>query len=454
LAEWDDTLKQFFEKLKGFSRKPCMIWDDKTFTVTELVEQTLAFQAQVAAMVPPGSVVGAWVSYSFPCVALFLALSLHRNIIIPLSREAVQKHDDYIAIGRIQYIVRLADDNQLMVSKRSVHGVDGGFYGRLQSERHSGLVLFSSGSSGPPKGVVHDLDRLSGAYEKPGKSFRTLIFLQMDHIGGINTLFYNLRNRGVIIVPGSRMPQAVCRCIEKHQVELLPTSPTFLNLMVLSGMTSQFDLSSLKLITYGTEPMPEATLQRMRELLPHCRFKQTYGLSETGILNTRSRDDGSLWIKMGGNGFDIKVVDNKLWIKSRYAMLGYLNADSPFEQDRYINTGDVVEQDGEWLRILGRESELINVGGNKVFPAEVEAVLQKMPQVVDAMVYGMPNPLTGQVVAAVVKIGEHMTVSEFKTCLRQFCRDLLEPYKIPVKVVLTQENLHSERFKKKRNIPV
>ncbi len=427
-----------------------MVWDDKTFTCGELVEQTLAFQAQTAAMAPPGSIVGVLVSYSFPCVALFLALALNRNIIIPLSREAVQKHDDYTAIGKVQYIVSLDDQGRVRVSVRSSEDFNCVLYDRLRSLKHNGLVLFSSGSSGPPKGVVHDLDRFAEAYSAPGKSLRTLIFLQMDHIGGINTLLYNLRNGGTLVMPGSRLPEAICRCIQENRVELLPTSPTFLNLMVLSGMTSRYDLSSLKLITYGTEPMPAGTLKRIQSLLPHVRFKQTYGLSETGILQTKSRDDGSLWVKVGGKGFDVKIKNNRLWIKSRYAMLGYLNADSPFEADGYINTRDMVEQDGEWLKILGRESELINVGGSKVFPAEVESVLLTMPGVEDVMVHGLANSLTGQVVAAKIKTGEAITLSEFKLRMRQFCKDRLESYKIPVKVEISKEILYSERFKKKR----
>ena len=450
MVEWGDPLKYFFEQLSTFSDQPCMVCDDQSFTYAELVEQTLAFQNQVADMVPAGSVVGAQVEYSFPCVALFLALALNRNIIIPLSKDAAQKHEDYITIGRVQYLVSLDDKNGLKVLETSSIILDNEFYDHLRSDKHSGLVLFSSGSSGPPKGIVHDLDRLVGAYKTSGKAYRTLIFLQMDHIGGINTLLYNLRNGGTLVAPGSRLPEAVCQCIQANQVELLPTSPTFLNLMILSEMTSRYDLSSLKLITYGTEPMPEGTLRRVRGLLPHVRFKQTYGLSETGILQTRSKEDSSLWIKIGGDGFKTRIKDNKLWIKSDYSMLGYLNAGNPFENDGYINTGDVVEQDGDWLKILGRESELINVGGNKVFPAEVEEVLQAMPEVEDVLVYGMANPLTGQMVAAIVKTRTEMPLSGFKSRMREFCRSRLEPYKIPVKVGISEENLYSERFKKKR----
>ena len=429
-----------------------MVFENRMFNYEELVKQTLLYESRIKGKIPCGCVVGALVDYSFSCVALFLALALNRNIIIPLSKDAIQKHKDYIDIGKARYLISIDGEGKLDWSEVSALPNDNELYRELLSKNHAGLVLFSSGSSGPPKGIVHDLETLSSAYKISGKAYRTLIFLQMDHIGGVNTLLYNLRNQGVIIIPNSRMPEDVCKCIEKNRVELLPTSPTFLNLMILSEMTSRYDLSSLKLITYGTEPMPEGTLKRIREILPDVRFKQTYGLSETGILNTKSREDGSLWVKVGGDGFDIKIRDNKLWIKSKYSMIGYLNADSPFEADGYINTGDVVEIDGDWVKILGRESELINVGGNKVFPAEVESVLQKMPEIEDVVVYGLPNPLTGQMVATIVKTKAETELSDFKVRMRAFCKTRLEPYKIPVKVAMSDENLYSERFKKKRNI--
>ncbi len=85
-------------------------------------------------------------------------------------------------------------------------------------------------------------------------------------------------------------------------------------------------------------------------------------------------------------------------------MLGYLNAPSPFDEDGWYNTHDVVEVDGPYIRILGRTTELINVGGQKVYPSEVESALLEMDNVREATVWGEPNPVTGQVVAARVTL--------------------------------------------------
>src|SRR5437667_44076 len=240
--------------------------------------------------------------------------------------------------------------------------------------------------------------------------------------------------------------------IEKHRVQLLPTSPTFINLLLASEAYQHHDLSSLELVTYGTEVMPESTLERFHRLFPRVRLQQTYGLSEVGILRAQSKSADSLWVKVGGDGFETRIVDGMLQIRARSAMLGYLNAPSPFTPDGWLPTGDAVDVDGEYFRIRGRQSELINVGGEKVYPAEVESVLQIMEGVKDVTVSGEANPLTGQMVTARVKLATGESLPEFRKRMRLFCRDKLPLFKIPQKVVLVDEAMHGERFKKMRRV--
>src|SRR6185295_12684476 len=133
-------------------------------------------------------------------------------------------------------------------------------------------------------------------------------------------------------------------------VELLPTSPTFINMILISKAYEEYDISSLKLVTYGTESMPETTLRKFNELFPDIELKQTYGLSEIGILRSKSRDNNSLWVKIGGEDFKTKVVDGILHIQAKSAMLGYLNAPSPFDSEGWFNTQDRVEVDGDWIK--------------------------------------------------------------------------------------------------------
>jgi len=269
-------------------------------------------------------------------------------------------------------------------------------------------------------------------------------------VAGLDTLFYSLSSGGVLITPSDRRPETVCRAIELHKAELLPASAAFLNLLLISQAYREFDLSSLRIVAYGSDVMPESTLGRLREAIPNAKFVQKYGTTELGSPRTRSKENGSLWMRIDSEGVETKIVDGVLWVRTRCPMLGYLNAPSPFTEDGWFNTGDAVEVAGEHIRMLGRKSEIINVGGDKVYPAEVESVLQSMEGVEEVTVSAEPNAITGQMVAARVKLGTKESLSEFRKRMRAFCQDKLESYKIPQKVILVEGALHGERFKKTR----
>src|SRR5438067_11000196 len=196
--------------------------------------------------------------------------------------------------------------------------------------------------------------------------------------------------------------------------------------------------------------MPESTLHRFQQVLPHIELQQTYGLSEVGILRSKSRSSDSLWVKLGGEGFQTRVVDDILQIKAESAMLGYLNAPSPFTNDGWFNTGDKVEVDGDYFRILGRQSEIVNVGGQKVYPAQVESVVQEMPEVAEVLVFGEKNAIMGQILCAAIRLRQPRDPRQFHRELRQFCRQRLEEFEIPVRVRLVENAMHGERFKKSR----
>jgi len=247
-----------------------------------------------------------------------------------------------------------------------------------------------------------------------------------------------------------RRPHSVCQLIEKEKVEILPTTPSFLTMLIMSRAWEQYKLSSLKMITYGTEPMPEPTLKRLFEVFPHIKFKQTYGLTELGIFPTRSRSDQSSYIEIQKNGVKTKVVDNILFVKCDMMMLGYLNAPSPFDDEGWYNTGDRVLIDGTFIKILGRESEVINVAGEKVFPIETESVLLGMSNVKDVSVEGKANPLVGQIVAAVFQLHEEESVSGLQNRVIDHCRGKLENYKVPRHIVITDKSLTLSGLKKSR----
>jgi acyl-CoA synthetase (AMP-forming)/AMP-acid ligase II len=266
----------------------------------------------------------------------------------------------------------------------------------------------------------------------------------------LDTLFYCLSNGSCLITPETRTPEGVCLAIESHRAEVLPASPSFLNLVLLSEAYRKYDLSSLKYITYGAETMPSETLRRCSEVFPGVVLLQKYGTTEIGTMRSKSEHPGSLWVKIGGEGYQWRVVDGILHIKAESAMLGYLNAPSPFTADGWFNTGDCVEVDGDNLKILGRKSDIINVAGQKVYPAEVEDLISQMGNVADVTVYGEKNALLGNIVCARVNLIRHETLENFVVRLKQHCRGRIEKYKVPLNVVISQDPQTNARSKKPR----
>jgi long-chain acyl-CoA synthetase len=424
---------------------PALLGPDGTWSFADIVKRSREWSERLAP-IEPGAVVTFDGDYGPETIALLLALAGNRHVAVPLSRDVAAHHDTFRALSEAAYHVSGWNG----VTETGV-STSHEYYLRLRQQNKPGLVLFTSGSTGVNKAAVHDLAALLDKFRTPRPAYRTLAFLQVDHIGGLNTLFHTLANGGAVVAAASRTPLDVCAAIECHRAELLPTSPTFLNLLLLSEEHLRRDLSSLRLITYGTEPMPASTLARVRAAFPSVRLLQTYGLSELGILRSQSRDSDSLWVRVGGEGFDTKIADGRLWIRAHSAMLGYLNAPSPFDADGYFDTGDLVECDGEWVRFVGRVNEVINVGGNKVFPAEVESVLMEMENVADATVYGEASPITGKIVSAKVRLSSPEPLDAFKLRMRQFCESRLAPFQIPVRVRFSDVPLHNERFKRRRS---
>jgi acyl-coenzyme A synthetase/AMP-(fatty) acid ligase len=438
---------------KSGPARDAIIWREHVYDYGTLLKLFADWKQRLPELgVTAGSVVVLDADFSPNAVALFFALVDQRCILVPLSTASRNTRSEFIQIAGAEVVISI-DARDEVTAEPANPTPDQPLYNTLRERQHPGLVLFSSGSTGKSKAAVHDLVPLLEKFKVRRKTLRAISFLLYDHIGGVNTMLYTFANGGCLVTVERRDPDSVLAAVEKHRVDLLPTSPTFLNLMLMSEAYKRYDLSSLRLISYGTEPMPEHTLKRLHELLPDVALLQTYGLSELGILQSKSREPDSLWVKVGGEGYQTRVVDGVLQIKARSSMLGYLNAPSPFTEDGWFNTNDVVEVDGDYVRILGRKSDIINVGGEKVYPVEVENVIQELEAVTEATVYGEKNAITGNIVCADVTTASPLDAAQQKdlvALVKQHCREKLQKYKVPLRVNVVTEHQHTERFKKSR----
>ena len=441
-------LKVFKESLD----RDAIIWKNKIYTYGWLEDNTSKYQELIDShQIKKGTVVALEGDFSPNSIALLLALIEKACIIVPLTNKSRKNEKNLFDIAQVEVVFRI-DENDDITSDTISQKLNNDYYNEIREMKQPGLVLFTSGTSGEPKAAVHNFLVLLEKFKTRRHALRTLNFLLFDHWGGLNTMFYILSNGGVVIATKDRNPENVCKLIEKHQIELLPASPTFLNLMLLSGVYENYNLNSLKIISYGTEPMPESTLKKLKTIFPDVKLLQTYGLIELGVMHSKSEKDDSLWVKVGGDGYKTRVVDGLLEIKAKSAMLGYLNAPSPFTKDGWFKTGDEVLQKGDYIKILGRRSEIINVGGEKVYPQEVENVILEMENITEVTVYGEKNPIIGNIVCAKVVLSANLNRKDFVNELKQFCAMRMKKFMVPVKVKFSEKNLYNDRYKKVRSM--
>ncbi|MGJ0316372.1 fatty acid--CoA ligase family protein [Aliarcobacter cryaerophilus] len=436
------------DKFKSFNSKNAIVFEDRIYTYEEFIKQIKDYKNILDKHNISSKVVVILGDYSFYNLALFFALNENKNIIVPITSNIKKVQDDFIKESFCQTIIKTDEKNLLIQNLKTTFSHN--MIDNLREKNSSGLILFSSGSTGKPKAMVHNLDILIDSFkDKKEKSMNMLVFLMFDHIGGLNTVFNALCMGACLIIPKIKDAKTICELIEKYKIMVLPSSPTFLNLILISEEYKNYDLSSLRMITYGTETMPQLLLLKLKEVFPKVKFLQTFGTSETGISTTSSKSSNSLFMKLEDINGEYKIVENELWLRSKTQVLGYLNASmDSFTSDGWFKTGDLVEVDGEHIKIIGRAKEIINVGGQKVLPSELESIILSMEEISDCIVYGEQNVITGQTVVCDVVLNKN--IENIKKRVRVFCKDRLEAYKIPTKVNVVDKTNFSDRFKKIR----
>ena len=301
-------------------------------------------------------------------------------------------------------------------------------------------VLLTSGTTGQPKMVAHTLASLAGAIGA-GESHTEVIwgtFYDIRRYGGLQIYLRAVLTRSSLLLTGPQEPVAnfLLRAGEAGVTHISGTPSHWRRTL----MSPEADRISPRYIRLSGEIADQGILNSLRAFYPRSEIRHAFATTEAGVaFDVRDALSGFPARIMTGNpGVDLKVVDATLRVRSSRTAKRYLGENPPVLKDPegFIDTGDVLElRDGRY-HFQGRRDGVINVGGSKVHPEEVEAVLNRHPQVRLSLVKTKKNPITGALVVADVLLKDPSTPEgeqslQLQQTITQFCRESLAPHKVP-----------------------
>lgn len=325
-------------------------------------------------------------------------------------------------------------------------------------------IMYTSGTTGRPKGAIlthlgfvhsciHWIERLGLT-----RGVSTALVIPASHVSGLGgVVMPMLALGGRIIMVRAFKAAAFIELLARERVEHALLVPAMYNLCLRSDAFPAADLGAWRWAVYGGAPMPEPTIRRFAEVLPHLSMCNAYGATETtspvtimapGVGVERSDSIGTV-VDCG----DVRIMDEKgrevpagepgeLFIAGPMVSPGYWRNEEATRQafvSGYWRSGDIGSIDGEgYVQIFDRKKDMINRGGYKVYPAEVESALSDHPDIVEAAVVGAPDEVLGEIVVSFVRAGERAVTAE---AVRSFCAGRMADYKVPDIVAVLSEPL-------------
>jgi acyl-CoA synthetase (AMP-forming)/AMP-acid ligase II len=293
----------------------------------------------------------------------------------------------------------------------------------------SQIIVATSGTSGPPKLVDHSWDSLLAAARmaEHWHGLGWMLVYDATRWAGIQVWQQAMLTGGWLVVPASRDPDVVARALADEHVSMLPATPTLLRRLVTSADPAVLAQASLDRITLGGEAADAPLLAQTREVFPNAKITQVYATTELGEVYRVG--DGRVGFPANWLGKPLPG-GARLSLRSDGELLVRLSRDTA-----EIATGDLVERRGDRYVLTGRRSDVIVVGGAKVYPKRVEEVIRAVPGIVDARVYGLPSAITGELVAGEIVLADPLPEGASPESIRAAalaaCRASLEPHSVP-----------------------
>lgn len=295
----------------------------------------------------------------------------------------------------------------------------------------STITLFTSGTTGQPKKIKHPLHNLLRNI-KINENQRNLIWgfaYNPTHMAGLQVFLQAIVNGNSLINIFNNSRVEVFEKIKKYNISNISGTPTFYRLLLPIEET----FPQVKRITLGGEKSNEKLLENVQKLFPESKINNVYASTEAGAIFSAHGE--FFKIKSQLQDF-IRVEENELYLHQ--SLLG--KSEELDEVKDFYATGDLIEwidEENKIFKFVSRKNELINVGGYKVNPNEVEEVLLQNPKIKDAKVFGKPNAVLGNILLAEILLFENQDLEEAE--IRNYLEEKLQNYKIPRKISFVEE---------------
>jgi len=299
------------------------------------------------------------------------------------------------------------------------------------------VTILTSGTTGEPKKVVHTWETLSRPIRVQPQFLHSkwLLTYPLHLYAGLQVFLQCFWNAGTLyLLPPERDPGEISKQIADEKIEYISATPSFLRRLLAFGSRDDLRRASLRNITLGGEAVSDDILQHMQGAFPQARISHIYASSELGrcftVTDSRAGFPAAYLDHAPEPGVELRILDSELQLRSPNRMRGYDKAASATD-DGWFPTGDLVELVGDRVLFRGRTSEIINIGGNKVHPFEVETVLREIPGVAEAHVHAVASSLVGSLLGARIAAQPGVDQNELKKAVAEHCSRRLLAFQRP-----------------------
>lgn len=294
---------------------------------------------------------------------------------------------------------------------------------KIKTNKHWKLTLFTSGTTGKPKSISHTqstlIDNVRIANNKKNDIWGYAY--SPTHMAGVQVFFQALLNKNTIVKLFNHSRTEIIESIQKDEITHISATPTFYRLL----LPKEVPFEKVKRVTFGGEKLPNSLKEKLESVFPKAKFLNVYASTEAGAIFATDGDTFKIKPKM--QNF-VKVEDNTLYIhKSKIG-----SSDRLVLEGEWYNSGDLVEvleENPLSVRFLSRKNEMLNVGGYKVNPYEVEDVLASFSAIKDIRVFGKPNSVLGNIICADIVLHENQSLT--KQELVALLKEKIQDFKIP-----------------------